>query len=187
MPPTGIKATAPPSAEPGNLYVVEIIRKVANIIKSGPITSNVINIGTSTGIGKKARITTAKHASTINPAIMHTKLFPTKISFSETGATSKDFIVLHLISFRKAFIPTKEVITVGISRRLKRIKYTPSSPPSATALGSWGISAKSSIPMANNIGKIALLDLKVVFNSFFPISTITLFIILTHHGKVNLF
>ena len=67
MPKKGIKAAAPPSAELGNLDVAEIIRKVANIIKSGPITSNVINIGTSTGIGRKARIITAKHTSTINP------------------------------------------------------------------------------------------------------------------------
>ncbi|MCD6169533.1 MAG: hypothetical protein J7J76_03145, partial [Candidatus Latescibacteria bacterium] len=66
MPPTGIKAATPPSAELGNLYVAEIIRKIANIIKRGPITSNLINIGTSIGIGRKARITTAKHASTIN-------------------------------------------------------------------------------------------------------------------------
>ena len=116
MPKKGIKAAAPPSAELGNLDVAEIIRKVANIIKSGPITSNVINIGTSTGIGRKARIITAKHTSTINPVIIHARLFPIKISFSETGATSKDFILFHFISFRKAFIPTREVIMVGISR-----------------------------------------------------------------------
>jgi hypothetical protein len=66
--------------------------KVANITKSGPIASNMISMGISTGIGRRIRIITAKHASTINPGTIHAKLFPMKISFSETGATSKDFI-----------------------------------------------------------------------------------------------
>jgi len=167
MPPTGIKATAPPSAELGNLDVAEIIRKIASIIKRGHITSSLINIGTSIEIGRKARITTAKHASTINRAIIHAKLFPTEISFSQTVATSKDFIVLHFILFRKAFIPTKEVITVGINKNIKTVKYTASNAPSATALGSWGIVAKSGIAIGINKSKIILLDLEVVFQFFF--------------------
>jgi hypothetical protein len=115
----GNKIAPPPSAIVGNLDTPITKIKVVNITERGPTMNNNIMIETFI-VFTEIRIIPDRNASTSNPERTHAKLFPRRISPSETGATRRDLIVFHLISFMKVVIPTRVVTITGMIKNSKK-------------------------------------------------------------------